>query len=106
MSQKGEVFIPAQQLIKKVQDVISPDGGSYTIDALVHKLDSINGFSDGLSLTSKRNLVRRALELLEAIRTGKSIEVFIGVDTVTGELLSPHPAGVKPVGDVVIFEPY
>ena len=59
----------------------------------------------GVSTEAKENLLRRAYEWKIKQQQGEPHPERISIYRISGKLLTPPPKGVKPIEDVILFDP-
>jgi hypothetical protein len=95
---RSEVYISVPWLLMEVGNLISPNAGVYTVTGPASRLDW-----DG-SLVLEKQLVTRALELMDKAAAKRAVPGFLEIDRVAGRIISPRPR-VPRLTETLIFEP-
>src|SRR5262245_1144987 len=84
-----QVCISTTRLIERVNAIFAPEGGCYTIAAIVQKIEANHpGWFEDFSQVAKENLVRRVLEWCEVARLkpGSTMPGHLSITQHTGKL--------------------
>jgi hypothetical protein len=93
-----EGYLNLHAWIEKVNAVILPSGGMFTVDAIVRRMEANGDFQgdDMWTPALKQAVVRRVIEWQMAFTKGrKTSPAFLCINVRTGEMISRRPRGIS-----------